>query len=73
MFALAEQALERASKKEPSAGAEESPFKLAMREAFEAVKSGDLDAFSGAFEAAVAIKLATREEPKVEETDELPL
>ena len=45
---------------EQAAGDEESPFRDALREAFDASKNGDAEAFAEAFEAAIEIKLAEK-------------
>lgn len=51
---------EDAEEPDNSGEAEASPFREAIREAFDASKSGDTDAFAEAFEAAIEIKLSER-------------
>lgn len=64
VFSLSDRALARVSQEGqgPAVGAVEapavSPFKVAMREAYDAVKSDNFDGFAEAFQNALEIRLA---------------
>ncbi len=53
---LAQKALAKGARK--SAPEDQTPFKEALREAYDAMKNDDFDAFTDAFKAAVTIQLA---------------